>query len=119
VSSSPFKPRTPPSPSTSLTIVQLTLLGFNLLYSQLAQIFPSKHVVMLAICIFELGSLICGVAPSMDVLIFGRALAGVGAAGIFSGAMLIIAEITTLHERPKFFGLFGVWCVFSPSFRWS
>jgi len=64
---------------------------------------------MFAIVIFELGSLICGVAPSMDVLILGRAVAGVGAAGIFSGGMLIIAELTPLSKRAQYFGLFGVW----------
>ena len=64
---------------------------------------------MVAVFIFEVGSLICAVAPNMDVLILGRAIAGLGAAGIFSGAMLVIAEITTLHQRPKYFGLFGVW----------
>ncbi|ORX34479.1 major facilitator superfamily domain-containing protein [Kockovaella imperatae] len=85
----------------------LTLLGFNLMYSQWLQIFPSKHVILFAVFIFEVGSLISGVAPSMDVLIFGRAVSGVGAAGLFSGGMIITAELTTLHERPKYFGLFG------------
>jgi MFS family permease len=41
--------------------------------------------------IFEIGSLICAVAPSSTVLIVGRAIAGIGVAGIFSGAMVIIA----------------------------
>lgn len=44
----------------------------------------------------------------MEVLIFGRALAGLGAAGIFSGNMVILAEITTLQQRAKLFGIFGV-----------
>lgn len=87
----------------------LTLLGFTLIYSQWSQIFPSKVVIMFAIIVFELGSLICGVAPNMDVLILGRAIAGVGAAGIFSGGMLIIAELTPLSKRAQYFGLFGVW----------
>ncbi|WRT64871.1 uncharacterized protein IL334_001807 [Kwoniella shivajii] len=86
----------------------LTLLGFNLLYSQWMNIFPSKHVIMFAVFIFEIGSLVCGVAPNMDVLILGRAIAGLGAAGIFSGAMVIIAEITPLHNRAQYFALFGV-----------
>lgn len=85
----------------------LTLLGFNLMYSQWLQIFPSKHVIMFAVFIFEVGSLICGVAPSMKVLILGRAIAGVGAAGLFSGGMIVVAELTALHERAKYFGLFG------------
>ncbi|KAK8846841.1 hypothetical protein IAR55_005929 [Kwoniella newhampshirensis] len=86
----------------------LTLLSFNLLYSQLMNIFPSKHVIIAAIFLFEMGSLVCGVAPNMNVLIFGRAFAGLGAAGIFSGAMVIAAEIVPLHARAQYFALFGV-----------
>ncbi|OXG42035.1 aflatoxin efflux pump AFLT [Cryptococcus neoformans Bt120] len=86
----------------------LTLLSFNLLYSQLMNIFPSKHVIIFAVFIFEMGSLACGVAPNMNILIFGRALAGAGAAGIFSGGMVIIAELTPLHSRAQYFALFGV-----------
>lgn len=74
------------------------MLGFNLIYSQLNQIFPSKVVIIFAIAVFEIGSLVCGVAPSMNVLILGRAITGVGASGIFSGGMIIIAELTALHE---------------------
>jgi predicted MFS family arabinose efflux permease len=74
-------------------ICSLTLLGFNLIYSQWAQIFPSKHVIIFAVFIFELGSLVSAVAPSMRVLILGRAICGVGGAGIFSGGMLIIVSL--------------------------
>ena len=38
---------------------------------------------------FELGSLLCGVATSSVMLIVGRAVAGIGAAGLFSGAVRI------------------------------
>lgn len=55
--------------------------------------------MMFAVVVFEIGSLICGVSPSMEVLILGRAIAGAGAAGIFSGALVIVAEITPLHSR--------------------
>jgi MFS family permease len=59
----------------------LTQAGFLLLYGQLLIIAPTKWVYITAITIFELGSLICGVSPNVNVLIFGRAFAGVGAAG--------------------------------------
>lgn len=94
---------------SNLTLQSLTLLSFNLLYSQLMNIFPSKHVIIFAVFTFEMGSLVCGVAPTMNVLIFGRALAGAGAAGIFSGGMVIVAELTPLHSRAQYFALFGVW----------
>ena len=62
--------------------------------------FPTKWVFMAAISIFELGSLICAVSKSMDILIFGRAFSGVGAAGIFGSVIAIIAEIAPIERRP-------------------
>lgn len=59
----------------------LTQAGFMLTYGQILTIAPTKWVYLTAVVIFEIGSLICGVAPNMNVLIFGRAFAGVGAAG--------------------------------------
>jgi predicted MFS family arabinose efflux permease len=51
-----------------------------------------KTVFLIAIGVFELGSLICAVAPSSTALIIGRAIAGMGVGGIFSGALVIIAH---------------------------
>lgn len=58
-----------------------------------------------AICFFELGSLICGAAPNSTALIIGRAIAGLGSAGIFSGAILIIAHSVPLRQRPAYTGI--------------
>ncbi|KZT62115.1 ABC transporter [Calocera cornea HHB12733] len=85
----------------------LTQAGFLMLYGQLLVIAPTKWVYITAITIFELGSLICGVAPNVNVLIFGRAFAGIGAAGIFVSILSIIAQITRLEDRPMLFGSFG------------
>ena len=49
---------------------------------------------------FEIGSAICGFAPNSVVLIFGRAIAGIGAAGDFSGGLTIIAHTVPLEKRP-------------------
>lgn len=62
---------------------------------------------LVAIGIFELGSLICGVAPTSVALIVGRAIAGVGSAGVFSGAYLLVATSVPLAKRPTFTGLIG------------
>ncbi|KAJ5711111.1 Efflux pump roqT [Penicillium malachiteum] len=61
-----------------------------------------------AVGIFEIGSLICGVAPSSIVLIVGRAIAGIEVAGIFSGALFIISMTVPLPKRPLVFGIYGV-----------
>ena len=53
---------------------------------------------------FEVGSIICAAAPRITVLILGRAVAGLGAAGIFVSVLSIIAEVTRLEQRPKLLG---------------
>jgi len=50
--------------------------------------------------IFELGSAICGAAQSSNMLIVGRAIAGVGAAGLSSGAYTLLSASVPLEKRP-------------------
>ncbi|KAM0795927.1 major facilitator superfamily, partial [Usnea florida] len=85
----------------------LTTSGFQLVFGKLYTFFSIKWVYLIAIAVFELGSLVCGVAPNSAALIVGRAIAGLGSAGIFSGAYLIIAMSQPLEKRPVFQGLFG------------
>lgn len=82
----------------------LTQTAFLLMYGQILTLADRKWTYLAAIAIFELGSLICAVANSVEVLIFGRAFAGVGAAGIFVSVLSIIAEVTRLEDRPKLLG---------------
>jgi MFS family permease len=73
-----------------------------------------KWSFLAAVGIFEIGSLVCGVAPSSTVLIVGRAIAGIGVAGIFSGALVIISKTVPLEKRPLVFGIYGlVWGIAS------
>ena len=62
---------------------------------------------MVAIFIFEVGSAICGAAPTSEALIVGRAIAGVGSAGIFTGALVIVAYTVPLEQRPIYTGIIG------------
>ena len=43
----------------------------------------------------------------MIMLIIGRAIAGVGLGGLFTLVLLIISDLTTPIERPKWQGLIG------------
>ncbi|CAG7852110.1 Putative HC-toxin efflux carrier TOXA [Serendipita indica DSM 11827] len=85
----------------------LTQAGLMLTFGQILVVAPSKWVYLTCIFLFEIGSLICGVAPSMNVLIFGRAFQGVGASGMFISILTILAQITKLETRPILFGSFG------------
>lgn len=62
---------------------------------------------MLAITIFEIGSLLSAIAPSSPVLIIGRAVAGLGCSGIASGAFVILSKTVPLSRRPLFMGIVG------------
>ncbi|KAG1809927.1 ABC transporter [Suillus plorans] len=85
----------------------LTEAGLMLCVGQLVATLPIKPVYLASIFLFEVGSLLCGAAPSMKVLIFGRAVAGCGAAGITICSIATIASFTRLEDRPVLFGLFG------------
>ncbi|KAK3319952.1 major facilitator superfamily domain-containing protein [Cercophora scortea] len=83
----------------------LTTSSLQLLMGKFYTFFSIKYVFLTAVAIFELGSLICGVSQNSVTLIVGRAVAGVGAAAIFSGALIILAYSVPLARRPMFTGL--------------
>ncbi|KAI9859630.1 MAG: hypothetical protein M1813_006561 [Trichoglossum hirsutum] len=68
----------------------------------------AKWVYICTVFVFEVGSAICGAANSMDTLIIGRAIAGVGGAGMYIGVMTLLSVTTTMHERPMYLGLTGL-----------
>ncbi|KAJ7147294.1 transporter [Mycena filopes] len=80
---------------------------FMLFFGALLRILPPKVVFLVSISIFQLGSLFCAVAPSVDFLIFGRAFAGFGGAGLWVSVMTVVARVTSLEQRPIFMGLVG------------
>jgi EmrB/QacA subfamily drug resistance transporter len=85
----------------------LTACGFILLYGRVYTFFDTKWTFLSGITLFEIGSAICGASPSSTALIIGRAIAGFGSAGIFTGAITIMLRTVPLHRRPAFQGLFG------------
>ncbi|KAF4778633.1 major facilitator superfamily transporter [Colletotrichum scovillei] len=85
----------------------LTTCTFQLTFGKLYSLFSIKVIYLISIIIFEIGSAICGAAPQSVVLILGRAIAGVGCAGILAGTFTIIAVIIPLPKRPAYTGLVG------------
>ncbi|KAF7190997.1 MFS-type efflux pump MFS1 [Pseudocercospora fuligena] len=85
----------------------LTTCAFQLFFGKLYTFFSIKWVYMIALLIFEIGSAVCGAAPNSIALIIGRAVAGLGSAGIFAGAILIVANTVPLIKRPIYMGLIG------------
>lgn len=57
---------------------------------------------------FELGSLICGVAPNSLALIIGRAIQGLGSAGILTGSFVVVSHAVPLEKRPILTAVVGL-----------
>jgi MFS family permease len=74
----------------------------------LAQAFGRRPAILITIGLFVLGSGICGGATSMNMLIAGRAIQGLGGGGIQSVTSIILADIISLQERGVYAGLFGL-----------
>ncbi|GKZ23906.1 hypothetical protein AbraIFM66951_010438 [Aspergillus brasiliensis] len=96
----------------------LTTCAVTLTFGRLYTFFPIKWVYLSALFVFELGSFICGITPSSLGLILGRAVAGLGGGGLFSGSLLIITQCVPLRRRPAFSGfimsVFAVASVIAP-----
>lgn len=68
---------------------------------------PLKIVLIASILLFEIGSAVCGAAPNMNALIVGRAIAGAGSAGIFSGVIQVTIALLPLDKRPVWMSIGG------------
>ncbi len=70
------------------------------LFGKLSDIHGRRAIILLAIGIFVAGSIACALAPTMWVLIVGRALQGIGGGGLLPIAQTIIADLLSPRERP-------------------
>lgn len=86
----------------------LTTTCFQLLWGRIYSFYPTKFVFLTVLAFFEIGSAICGAAPSSIAFIFGRAIAGIGSAGILSGAIVLMMQAVPLPKRPLYNGFFSV-----------
>lgn len=80
----------------------------NLVWGKIFGQFNAKWTYILCVVLFEAGSALCGGAPTMDALIVGRAICGVGGSGMYVGVMTLLAATTTMHERPMYVGGTGL-----------
>jgi EmrB/QacA subfamily drug resistance transporter len=69
--------------------------------------FPLKPTYLIALLIFEVGSVVCGAAPTSVALIIGRAIQGIGAAGIGAGPYIIVGVAAPPKQRPMLTGILG------------
>ncbi|CAG8578325.1 14901_t:CDS:2 [Gigaspora margarita] len=90
-----------------LFLVTLGFTSFQPIYGKLSDIFGRKVTFLFAITIFEVGSLLCGLASNMVTMIIYRAIAGIGGGGIIGLVLIIISDIVSTKDRGKYQGIVG------------
>lgn len=85
----------------------MTFASFQSMWGKAYRYWSLKLVFLLCIFIFEVGSLICAVAPNSTCLIVGRAIAGLGGAGVASGAYTILAFSAPPKTVAAYTGILG------------
>jgi MFS family permease len=72
------------------------------LYGKMSDLYGQRNVLTFAVATFLVGSALCGLAQSMLQLILFRALQGVGAGGLFTLALTVIASTVAPAERARY-----------------
>jgi MFS family permease len=91
-----------------ITIFLLASTACMPLYGKIADIHGRRVTLCVAIVIHLAGSLICALAPSMMMLIAGRIVQGIGAAGLTSIPVVVLGDVAAPKERGKYSAYFAV-----------
>src|ERR1700685_3178498 len=74
-----------------------------------------KNFFLLCITIFTVASFLCGIAPTLPILLLARVLQGVGGGGLQPMAQAIMADSFEPQKRGLAFSLYGLVAVLAPS----
>lgn len=74
-----------------------------------------KRFFMSCLAVFTLSSFLCGVAPSLGMLLFFRVLQGAGGGGLQPMAQAILADTFPPHQRGLAFALYGITAIMAPT----
>ncbi|OLS19661.1 MAG: putative transport protein HsrA [Candidatus Heimdallarchaeota archaeon LC_3] len=77
----------------------LTIISLMTVSGNLGDRFSSKKVFQLGIGLFTLGSLLCGLSPTLEILVISRIFQAFGASGLFANGIAIITRFTDRKNR--------------------
>lgn len=75
------------------------------IWAKLSDIWGRKIILLTSVAWFFVSSIICATAPSMSVLIAGRALQGVGGGALIQVTIITISDLFSMRLRTLFIGL--------------
>jgi DHA2 family multidrug resistance protein len=81
----------------------------------IAGAFGRKRFFLTCISLFTLSSFLCGLAPSLPLLLLARVLQGLGGGGLQPMAQAILADTFTPQQRGTAFALYGVTAIIAPT----
>src|ERR1700759_5218036 len=84
------------------TAYMLTMAVATPVMAKLSDMHSRRLMLQIGIFVFVLGSIGCGVARSIDLLIVARAVQGVGGGGLFPIAIAMIGDLVTPRQRGRY-----------------
>ncbi|KDQ64740.1 hypothetical protein JAAARDRAFT_202035 [Jaapia argillacea MUCL 33604] len=86
----------------------LSVCCFTPLYGRLSDILGRRGAMLLGLSLFGSGTLLCGLAPSMEALIAARALAGMGGGGVMTVSSVAVTDLIPLKQRGLYQGMANI-----------
>src|SRR5271165_3960540 len=74
-----------------------------------------KKFYMICVALFGISSMLCGLAPSLPILIFARILQGLGGGGLAPSEQAILADSFPVAKRGQAFAVYGMAVVCAPA----
>ncbi|PWY69608.1 efflux pump antibiotic resistance protein [Aspergillus sclerotioniger CBS 115572] len=88
--------------------IALGAIATDLPWGQCYGHFENKTLFLAGVIIFEVGSALCGAAPTLKSLIVGRVICGIGGMGVYLGAVNMVSVLTSEAERPLYLSFIGL-----------
>src|SRR5215467_13321277 len=91
-----------------ITIYLLAATAAMPLYGKVADIHGRRFALYVAIALHMAGSLVCALAPTMFVLILGRALQGLGGSGLSAVSVIVLGDAAAPKDRGRYYAYFSI-----------
>jgi MFS family permease len=78
------------------------------IYASVSEVVGRRSPLHVSILLFGVGSVVFATANDMNIVVVGRLIKGLGAGGLDVIQTIILCDITTLKERPRYLGLMSL-----------
>ena len=91
-----------------ITIYLLAATAAMPLYGKIADIHGRRFALHVAIALHMAGSIVCALAPSIFILILGRALQGIGGSGLSAVSVIVLGDAAAPKDRGRYYAYFSI-----------